>query len=108
MDSQEPASCPLPRKSVVDLYFMEHRAKLLDIAAFLDRVDRAGDDGTGVDFRVAALRDAVALLIDGRGHRARRILELFSDPTADLIAAAGTQGADGAYDGAANDGESPS
>jgi hypothetical protein len=31
-------SCPLTSKQVVDLYFMEHRANLLDIAAFLDRL----------------------------------------------------------------------
>ena len=37
-----PAStCPLTGPQVVDLYFMEHRAKLLDLAAFLDRLDRA-------------------------------------------------------------------
>ena len=40
---------PLTASAVVDTYFMEHRAKLLDIAAFLDRVDRATPDGGGAD-----------------------------------------------------------
>ena len=35
-------TCPLTSQQVVDFYFMEHRAKLLDIAAFLDRLERAG------------------------------------------------------------------
>ena len=33
---------PLTRTQVVDLYFLEHRAKLLDLAAFLDRCDAVG------------------------------------------------------------------
>ena len=32
---------PIGPGAVVDRYFLEHRAKALDIAAFLDRVDRA-------------------------------------------------------------------
>ena len=41
---------------VLDLYFMEARSKLLDLAAFLDRVDR----GTGEpDFRLAAFKKAL-------------------------------------------------
>ena len=31
----------MTRQQVLDLYFMENRAKLIDLAAFLDRVDRA-------------------------------------------------------------------
>ena len=30
----------MTRTQVVDAYFMEHRARLLDVAAFLDRIDR--------------------------------------------------------------------
>ena len=90
-------SCPLARRRVVDLYFMEHRAKLLDLAAFLDRIDRARDDGTGEDFRIDALRRATGLLFDGDGERTRRILDLFSDPGTEPIPAAGVKGADGAF-----------
>ena len=38
---------PLDKQQVLDLYFLEHRAKLLDLAAFLDRYDRAGGAGEG-------------------------------------------------------------
>jgi hypothetical protein len=84
---------------VVDDYFLEHRAKLIELAAFLDRVDRAGNDDTGHsvnspdtpitapnlnqhhDYRLVALRDAIAVLTDGQPNRAQRILERLSDPT---------------------------
>ncbi len=94
------ATCPAARSRVIDLYFMEHRAKVLDIAAFLDRLDRAKDDIGREDFRVRGLREAVAILLDGRGERARRILDHFSDPTEEPIAsAAGMKGAFGVYPG---------
>ncbi len=91
----------MTRKQVVDTYFMEHRGKLLDIAAFLDRVDRAapGDVRGKSDFRVEALLRAAAVIGDGRPDRARRILELLSDPTIEPIAAAGIKGALGAWSG---------
>ena len=89
---------PMTRTQVVDAYFMEHRARLLDVAAFLDRVDRAGagDD----DFRMRAFRAAVSILGDGRPDRARRVLELLSDPSTDPVAKAGMKGATGAHDSA--------
>ena len=56
--------CPSSRSQVVDLYFLEHRAKLIDIAAFLDRFDRAPAEGDETDFRVEAFRRALAILSD--------------------------------------------
>lgn len=89
-------TCPLTGPQVVDQYFMEHRAKLLDLAAFLDRLDRAlPPDGRG-DGRVRAIRRAILLLVDGEGERVRRILELLSDHSAEPIPAAHTQAALGA------------
>ena len=87
MDDQDKQDnrCPLTVEKVVDLYFLEHRAKLIDIAAFLDRVDRAAgaavDNDGDNDFRLAAFRRALELLRDGEGDRARRVLEILSDPT---------------------------
>ena len=95
-DASANAPSPMNRAQVVDAYFMEHRARLLDVAAFLDRVDRAGagDD----DFRMRAFRAGVAILQDGRPERARRILELLSDPSTEPVAKAGMKGATGAHD----------
>ncbi len=93
-------SCPIPRSRVIELYFMEHRAKVLDIAAFLDRLDRAANDVAGEDFRVTALKEAIGLLLDGQGQRAKRVLDHFSDPTeTPLDSAAGLKGAFGVYPG---------
>jgi len=90
----------MPRDKVVDRYFMEHRAKLLDVAAFLDRIDRSApgsDAPADDDFRVEAMQRAIKLLIDEKGERARRVLELFSDPSETPIDHAPMKGADGAY-----------
>jgi len=88
---------PLTREEAVDMYFMEHRAKLIDIAAFLDRVDRSGDGRD--DFRMAAFRDAVKLLSDDKPERAKRVLDLFSDQTTEPIEKAPGKGATGAWPG---------
>jgi hypothetical protein len=69
---------PAAAKTLVDHGFIPVRAKLIDLAAFLDRVERYG---VADDFRCAALREAAALLLDGKPERARRILEQLSDPT---------------------------
>ena len=93
-------SCPLTSQQVVDIYFMEHRAKLLDIAAFLDRLERAeGREGLQ-DVRVRALKKAIPLLIDSscenHANRAERMLELLSDHTTEPTPVAHTQSALGA------------
>ena len=87
-------SIPLNRTAVIDEYFLDHRAKLIDIAAFLDRVDRAKGDGPE-DFRMAAFRRALALLDDGETDRARRVLESMSDHSTDLLDSAPGKGACG-------------
>lgn len=75
---------------------MEHRAKLVDIAAYLDRIDR-GQGDVPDDFRDIAFRKAVGILTDGDTHRARRILELLSDHSTEIPQSAeGMKGASGA------------
>lgn len=100
--SQSTHAPPLARTQVIDRYFLEHRAKLLDIAAFLDRVDRAKPESQpgsseGEDFRLDAFRTALKILSDANPHRTKRILETFSDPTDTPAAAADGKGATGAY-----------
>ncbi|MEM7228238.1 MAG: hypothetical protein AAF432_05405 [Planctomycetota bacterium] len=92
------SDCLLERSTAIGMYFMEHRAKLLDIAAFLDRLDRTRDDLDGyTDFRMAAFEQALRVLSDGEPERARRVLEVFSDHSTEPIdSAAGLKGAHGA------------
>ena len=83
---------------VVEAYFLEHRGKLIDIAAFLDRVDRAAAGGdVSDDFRLKALHEGLKLVADGKPERARRLLEHLSDPTTEPIPEAHTKSAAGAY-----------
>ncbi len=91
-------TCPIPRSREIDTFFLEHRAKLLDIAAFLDRVDRCdpGHDDRK-DHRIIGLKRAIDILRDGKPHRTKRMLELLSDPTLDPIESANGQGASGVY-----------
>lgn len=95
-------TCPMTRTQVIDAYFMEHRARLIDIAAFLDRLDRAAPDadapnGAAGDFREAAFRQALQILSDGDPQRAARVLDLLSDHTTELPQSAdGMKGASGA------------
>lgn len=89
---------PMTRQQVIDTYFMEHRAKLIDVAAYLDRIDRGQGDDPG-DFRDHAFREAIGILTDGETDRARRILELFSDDTEQMPQSAeGMKGAAGAVE----------
>jgi hypothetical protein len=90
-------TCPMSRREVIDAYFLEHRAKLIDVASWLDRLDRARPESDDVDFREAAMRQAIGILTDGETHRAKRILELLSDHTDEIPQSAeGMKGAAGA------------
>ncbi len=82
--------------NLVDLGFMDARSKLIDLAAFLDRVQRT--DQTA-DFRVQALKNAIALLSLDEPKRAQEVLLSFSDPSTEPIAKATMQGAIGAHRG---------
>jgi hypothetical protein len=84
----------MTRTELLDLYFMDARSKLIDLAAFFDRVDR----GTGdADFRLGALRQALKALESGQPNRAKEVLLALSDPTAEPIAKAPGKGAVGAW-----------
>ena len=82
--------------NLVDLSFMDTRFKLIEVAAFLDRVQKAGQAG---DFRVRQLKQALQCLATDEPERAKNVLLTFSDPTTEPIAKAHMQGATGAYEG---------
>ena len=79
--------------SLPDLQFIAARASLLDLAAFMDRVQRHSQQD---DYRLTALREALPILLAEDPHRVRRILESLSDATPEPIPAATIQGAFGA------------
>ncbi|MGD0744685.1 MAG: hypothetical protein ABSA45_05980 [Verrucomicrobiota bacterium] len=86
----------MTRQQVLDLYFLDARHKLIEVAAFLDRAERAsGRD----DFRLKAFRAALGKLSGNQKEKARRVLIVFSDPTAKPVAKAARKGAVGAFYG---------
>ncbi|MFN0068705.1 MAG: hypothetical protein ACKVYV_13845 [Limisphaerales bacterium] len=87
---------PLTRQQVLDQHFMDARCKLIEIAAFLDRVDRGSG---GADFRLEAYRAAMGHLADNEPGRAEAVLRAFSDPTEEPVAKALGKGAVGAWTG---------
>jgi hypothetical protein len=89
----------MTRQQVLDLYFMDARSKLIDLAAFLDRMDRA--EGPA-DFRLDGLKSALKKLETGKEDRAKNVLLALSDPTTEPIPAATTKAACGAWPGGAS------
>jgi len=92
-------ACPLTQQQLIDEYFIEHRTKILDIAAFLDRFDRASTHNAEEDFRIRAFRKALAALLDSEnGGRMRAVQMLLSDPRTDLLPELDRKSAFGAYE----------
>lgn len=76
---------------------MDARSKVIDLAAFLDRVDRGEGEA---DFRLEAIRKALVELGKNEPTRARNVLLSLSDPTDEPIARSPGKGAVGAWLGA--------
>ena len=55
-------SCLLTQQQLIDEYFLEYRAKVLDLAAYLDRLNRAKERDAAEEFRYLALLDAIEIL----------------------------------------------
>ena len=88
---------PLSARELVDEYFIENRTRLLEIAAFLDRLARADPGYAASDFRMRAFQDALALL-NSPADCLDRIQMLLSDPTTGPLEALDRKSAIGAYD----------
>lgn len=83
----------LSKKELLDMQFIDARARLIDLAAFLDRLER--HEG-GDDIRIRYFMEAVPILLEDRPDRAKAVLEKFSDHTDELSETAPFQGASGA------------
>ncbi|WP_411825304.1 hypothetical protein [Luteolibacter sp. AS25] len=83
----------LTKKELLDLQFVDARARLIDLAAFLDRLERhEGEE----DSRMKYFRAAIPILMEKRVDRAKRVLETFSDSSVEIPEKAEFQGAKGA------------
>jgi hypothetical protein len=84
----------MTRQQVLDLYFLDARNRLIELAAFLDRIERA--EGKE-DFRLKAFYAALDELGSNKKEKARNVLLAFSDPSNDPIPIATTKSACGAF-----------
>jgi len=95
----------MTKEQVLDLYFLDARHKLIEIAAFLDRVERADGPSSPSastrrakeDFRLIAFRVALGQLNGNKKLRAKKVLLAFSDLTTKPIAQAETRAACGSW-----------
>lgn len=83
----------LTKKQLLDLQFIEGRARLIDVAAFLDRVDRHEGEA---DVRMKYYEAALAAMVGAKSQRARAVLEALSDHSEEMPETAPFQGASGA------------
>jgi hypothetical protein len=93
------ATSPLNPRELVDEYFIENRTRLLEIAAFLDRIDRADPSYAARDFRMTAFAGALEALRPESGTtRLDRIQLLLSDPRTTPLESLDRKSAIGAFD----------
>ena len=76
----------LNAQQTLDQYFLEMRWRCLSLAADLDRVERGegGPEALKADPRLAKLREAIGVLLEGgsgNANRAERVQMIFSDQT---------------------------
>ena len=80
--------------AVLDDDFGDARSKLLEVSAFIDRVERG--DGEG-DYRYEAYRKAIQELLLPQPGRTEAVLTVFSDPTTEPLPVATVKSAAGAW-----------
>ena len=88
----------LSPKELLDEYFVENRNRLLEVAAFLDRLERADPTHATDDFRKKAFAAALAGLSEPSANHVAQMQMLLSDPTQEPIATLDRKSAIGAYD----------
>ena len=94
-------SSPMTAKQAIDLYFPDNRARMLEIASFLDRIDRyEGTEDAEADYRYRAFLKALKIILDAKQERTAEIHRLFSDMTVEPIDRVTDGKAYGAWKGA--------
>lgn len=91
-------TCLLNERQLIDEFFIENRTKILDIAAFLDRLDRASGKNDTADFRIEAFKKALGVLSGANDSRVLQVQMIFSDPTSEPLPKLDQKSAKGAWD----------
>lgn len=96
---------PMSAEEILDTYFIDNRARLLEIASFLDRIDRTEDSREGKsDFRYRAFIMALKIILDSGGNRTKAVQLHFSDLSGEPLESAVGLKAFGAWRGAFREG----
>lgn len=91
-------TCPLATQQIIDEYFIENRTRLLDIAAFLDRLDRSADGVPATDdFRMQAFARALHVLTSPEAGKIDQVQLVFSDLSKEPKDALDMKSASGAW-----------
>lgn len=91
---------PMNAMDALDVYFIENRSRLLEIAAFLDRIDRyPGAEQARADYRYQAFMQIIDVLKSGAPERTKQMQLALSDPTDTPLASARGKRACGAWKG---------
>jgi hypothetical protein len=98
----------MQRTELLNLYFLDARAKLIELAAFIDRINRAKGDG---DHRLVAFMNALDVVAHAKiaaqesssspceASLTEKVLFAFSDPTVEPAESAEAKSATGAWPG---------
>lgn len=89
---------PKDGRALVDDAFLESRTRVLELAAFLDRLDRAGGAVPESDYRVRVFHECLDALRSGEPGRVERVQMILSDPTVEPLETTDHKSATGAYD----------
>ena len=90
------AKTALPQRDLLEKYYMETRNHLLELAAFLDRLDRAALRDAQDDERLLALRRGLKVLTREEGGRVKDIQMTLSDQDFRILEVRDRQNAVGA------------
>ena len=88
-------TCPLTAGQIIEEYFIENRTRLLELAAFLERLDRSAD--AREDFRMTAFHQALEVLASNAPDKMEQIQFIFSDLTIEPRKTLDTKSASGAW-----------
>ena len=72
----EPTPTPMPAEKVIEREFLEIRAKILELAASFDRMDRG--EGTASREQLQLIHEGLKILEEKEPNRAERVQLLFS------------------------------
>ena len=69
-----------PAQTILDRHYLAMRCAILDLAAMLDRVERASDAAAQLsDQRMKLIKEGIQILLTSGTNRAEKVQLLFSD-----------------------------